>query len=155
MSDDVVELIRAEHERLGALLSVLDPQAPQDADGLRHTWSQAASLLLAHVDAAEEVGFPPALVRSPDAAGRRAAIVADHADIRDAVSAARFHAVGSRGWWLAVEAAHAAARRHVDLAEATLLSLLSDKLTGHERAILGHQWRAFARARALDAGQGE
>jgi len=153
--DDVIELIRAEHQRIRGLLASLDQQSQDDGSNLGHTWSQAAALLLVHIDAAEEVGFPPALVRARDIAGHRAAIIADHADIRDAVAEARFHAVGSRGWWLAVGAVRAAARRHMDLSESTLLRQLGDELSDHERAFLGRQWRAFVLACTLDADQGE
>lgn len=153
MADDVVELILAEHERIRALLLLAGPRAPDDENRLRHAWKQATALLLVHIDAAEEVGFPPSLVRAADVAGSRTAIAADHADIRDAIGAARFHEVGSRGWWLAVEAARAAARRHMDLAEATLLDPLRDELTDQARALVGRQWRAFVLARALDADQ--
>ena len=153
MPDDIADLVRTEHERIRELFTLLRPEEAHDPDALRQAWTEVADLLQVHLDAAEEIGCPPVLARADSIPRRRAEMTADHGDIRDAVYAARFHPVASRGWRLAVGTAQAAAMRHIDLFDTTLLDQIRHHLSQRARKELGRQWRAFAVARALDAGE--
>ena len=153
MSDDIVELIRAEHERIGNLFAALQSEAGLGPGSLRPCWEEVTELLQVHIAAAEEIGYPAVLTSVTDSVQRRADLMADHEDILDAVYTARFHPVASAGWWLAVGAAHVTAAHHAEQDEATIVRPLYALVTQPDRESLGRQWRAFGVAYTLDAGQ--
>lgn len=147
---DIVDLIRAEHERIRYLFARLSRGDAHDADDLTRTWAMLSRLLETHIDAVEEIGYPPVPAAVMDIPRRRAQMAA-HGDIREAMREARLCPVASRGWWLAVRAAWAAAMRHISVTEPTLLDELRQDVPLAARETLAEQWRAFVAARALDA----
>ncbi len=76
--------------------------------------------------------------------------IADHDDIREAISEAALQRVGSVAWWHAVRAVVTSSIEHIDREECDVLaeSLLTVTIT--RRRELGRQWRAFIAAWRLD-----
>jgi hypothetical protein len=82
------------------LSAALDDMARWDGDSgwtLGQAWLRLASLLEAHTLAEEEICYLPMSGCSPYAAEERRAAIADHDDIREAISEAFLHRPGSTG----------------------------------------------------------
>ena len=77
--------------------------------------------------------------------------IADHDDIREAVSEASRQPAGSALWWRAVRAALAASTGYLDHEERGVLAHCLLRLTMSRRLELGRQWSAFIAAWAQDA----
>jgi|GraSoiStandDraft_48_1057284.scaffolds.fasta_scaffold136914_2 hypothetical protein len=150
---DIVELILADHMRIRELLGGLGDMAgdgePGD-DRLAKEWEVLAGLLEVHLDAAEEIAYPALFSGPAHGARPMAQVVADHADVREAMDEARLHPAGSPLWWLAIRAARAAAISHIDAVESGPLARFRWETSPREREILGRQWVGFVTARASD-----
>ena len=107
-----------------------------------------AGLLEVHTRAEEEICFLPMSGPGPEAARRKRDAVADHEDIRAAVSEASLQPVGSAAWWRAAGAALAASAEHFEREERGVLACCS--LTPDQRLELGRQWTAFVAAHRRD-----
>ena len=102
------------------MFALLDEVEPDDARTLTAIWNRLAVLLEGHA-AAEEKFFYPALLKlgtgapGSDSGSREETkdAIKDHNDIRDAVTGASKHRVGSDGWWQAVHAARLANSDHM------------------------------------------
>ena len=150
---DVIELILADHRRIRRLREALHDTVrlggePGPAWVLAHVWQRLAGLLEVHTRAEEEICFLPMSGPGPEAARRKRDAVADHEDIRAAVSEASLQPVGSAAWWRAAGAALAASAEHFEREERGVLACCS--LTPDQRLELGRQWTAFVAAHRRD-----
>jgi hypothetical protein len=147
----------ADHRRIRRLCQALDDAArqvgvPGPDRAPAHIWQRLAALLQAHARAEEEICYLPMFGSGPQAAERRRAAIADHNDIREAISEASLQPAGSGLWWQAVRAALAATAEHLDREGRTILHGRSG-LTMSQRRDLGRQWSEFIAAWTLDAPQ--
>jgi Hemerythrin HHE cation binding domain len=157
---DVIELIMADHRRIRRLCQALDDTARwsggSDPDWIpAHVWQRLASLLEAHVRAEEEICHLPMYGCDPHAAERRREAVADHDDIREAITEAHLRHPGSRLWWMAVSTVLVTTVEHLDREERGPLAASRPRLTMQQRRELGCQYSAFITAWTLDAAAGE
>ena len=91
--------------------------------------------------------------QGPDAAGRRQAM-ADHGDIRRAISAASLQPAGSASWWRAVTVALTTSMDHLDREESGFLAGCLPRMTPDQRRMLGRQWMVLAAARTqIESGE--
>ncbi len=116
-----------------------------------HVWQRLASLLEAHARAEEEICYLPMYRGHAHAAERRREAVADHDDIREAISEARLRRAGSRLWWVAVSAVPAVTIGHLDQEERGPLAASLPRLAMWQRRELGRQYAGFVTAWSLDA----
>lgn len=153
---DIAELIMADHRRIRRLREALE-DAVRCSGGsgpdwvLAHSWQRLAGLLEAHARAEEEVCYLPMFGCGPHAAQQWREAIADHDDIREAVSEASLQPVGSALWWRAVRGALATTAGHLDREECGVLASGLPRLTMSQRRELGRQWCAFIAASAQDA----
>ncbi len=115
-----------------------------------HVWERLAGLLEEHTRAKEEICYLPVLRRLPHATECRQEAIADHEDIREAISEAALQRVGSVPWWRAVRAVVASSIDHIDREETDVLAEFPLTVTITRRRELGRQWRAFIAAWRLD-----
>ncbi len=153
-SADIVELIRADHRRIRRLREALNDAARWGDDSgyawmLAYVWRRLADLLEAHARAEEEICYLPMFGSGPRAAGRMREAIADHDDVRAAISEASLQPVGSALWWRAVRDALSASARHLDRDERG--GLARCELTASQRRELGRQWLGFIAAWRKDA----
>lgn len=153
---DVIELIMADHRRIRRLCRALDDAARwsggSDPDWMpAYVWQRLASLLEAHAQAEEEICYLPMYGRHAHAAERRREAVADHDDIREAITEARLRRPGSRLWWMSVSAVPALTVEHLDREERGPLAASLPRLATRQRRELGRQYAAFLTAWTLDA----
>jgi Hemerythrin HHE cation binding domain len=140
--DDLVELVRGDHARIGRLFKELEEAADNPAR-LAELWTELAEVLPAHVGAYEEICQLPLRRAVPDGAPSTQDIDAQNHDIREAVAEARLQPVGSAQWWLAVRAAQAAADRHIDSVEAVSLPRFARLAPESTRRELGRHWKRY------------
>jgi hypothetical protein len=117
---DITEEIMRQHDEQRHMFGLLDEIEPDDTDTLAAIWNRLTVLLEAHA-AAEEKYFYPVLVEfgagspgtddGPVAEAKDA--IKDHNEIRDAVSEATRHDVGTDGWWQGIRAARLANSDHM------------------------------------------
>ena len=153
---DIMELVLAEHIRIGQLIAELD-RALEDGDpavpgsGPALAWAALARFLEFHLDAAGEITYRALAGGAPGATMAIARAAQADADVRAAVGEARLARPGSRSWLLAVEAASSAAKRHITCLESGPLPRYRHLAAPGARRVLGRQWAAFMTSRALDA----
>jgi Hemerythrin HHE cation binding domain len=148
---DIIELIMADHRRIGRLRGTLYDTTRHDGDHrpdwmLGHVWPRLADLLVAHTHAEEEICYLPLLGCGPQAAGRMRDSVAEHDDIRRVISDASLLLVGSAPWWRAVSIVLAVSAEHLEREERDILPDCLSGLTMRRRKELGRQWCAFIAA---------
>jgi Hemerythrin HHE cation binding domain len=156
---DVVELILADHRRIGRLRDVLYDSGRHDGSigpdwTPGHVWRRLAALLVTHTRAEEEICYLPMLGSRPRASERLRDSMADHADIREVIGEASLQPAGSASWWRAVRTVVAISTEHFEREER---DLLPDGLLGAtmaQRKELGRQWCAFIAAWREDATPG-
>lgn len=140
--DDVITLICDDHVLIRRLFRELKT-AREDASRRCGLWTELAALLLAHLDAAEEICYLPFLNVAPGGLLAIAELRAHRGDICDAVAEARLREEGSSAWWLAARAARDAADRHINYTESCLLPRVRQELPNHTLRELGRQWQRF------------
>lgn len=152
---DIIELIVADHDRIRRLLSAVDDTARYQDDvctgwPLVPVWRRFAELAELHFAAEEEICYLPAF--GSDAAGIAGMqdAIADHDDIREAITETRLAACGSPAWWLAICAARGAALDHMTREERGVLASFSARVTPQTRRELGRDWARFLAARTRD-----
>lgn len=153
---DVIELIRADHRRIRRLCQALDDAARWSGSSgpgwmPAAVWQRLANLLEAHARAEEEICYQPMYGCQAHAAERRREAIADHDDIREAISEARLRPAGSRLWWVAVSAVPAITIGHLDQEERGPLAAGLTRLAMSQRRELGRQYAGFVTAWTLDA----
>jgi hypothetical protein len=116
---DITELILDDHHEQRRLFAILEQINRGDTETLSALWSRLGTFLELHAAAEEEV-FYPALLQAGLAAARAAGVeeetvdaIHDHNEIRDAVSQAAHHPVGSDEWYDAVAGANLANSDHM------------------------------------------
>jgi hypothetical protein len=97
---------------------MLDEVDSSDTATLGTLWGRTAAMLETHARAEEEIFYPELLKlgeRLHDAAEVEETedAIGDHNDIRDGISEAARHDVGSVGWWNGVNAARKANDEHM------------------------------------------
>jgi hypothetical protein len=91
----------ADHRRIRRLCQALDDAARWSGDAdpgsmPGHVWERLAGLLEEHTRAEEEICYLPMLSRLPHATQCRQEAIADHDDIREAISEAALQRVGGQ-----------------------------------------------------------
>lgn len=150
---DIVELIYAEHARIGMLIGKLDSALAADGAGSEPAliWETLAGVLRSHMDAAAEIIYRSRAGAGPDVAPAAGQAPEIDADVCEAVAEAGLFFAGSPMWQLAVHAACGAAASHVACLESGLLTQYQLHTSPEARRSLGRQWIGFMTARALDA----
>jgi hypothetical protein len=115
---DITELILSDHHEQRRMFAMIDDVDPSDTATLTALWTRLAAMLEVHAEA-EELFFYPELL----ALGKRLNddseveetedAIGDHNDIRDGITAAAEHEVGSQDWWAGVNAAREANDEHM------------------------------------------
>jgi hypothetical protein len=115
---DITQLILDDHHEQRRLFAILEEVDRTDTATLSAVWERLAAFLEAHAAAEEEV-FYPELLRVGKGAGGVDPVaetedaIADHNEIRDAVTEVARHEVGSDGWYDAVAKANEANGDHM------------------------------------------
>ena len=152
---DVILLIRADHQRICALLDALHDLtrgrcAGRATASLAGTWRQLRALLGLHTEAEEEICFIALFGQGPEAAAQMREAIADHEDIREAVREADLQPIGSAAWWRTVTAIRRAASQHIAREEQGPLAAFARSAAPGLREELGRQWLSFVAARLRD-----
>ena len=152
---DIIELILADHRRIGHLCHALYDtarydDAPRPDWMLGHVWQRLADLLVVHTQAEEETCYLPLLGTGGQAERMRDSI-ADHEDIRKTIREAAGQPVGSAAWWHTVRTVMAVSAEHLEHEERDVLPVWLAGLSMSRRKELGRRWCAFVAARRPDA----
>jgi len=147
-SDDIVELIMADHRRIARLSRAVYDTARHDGRPgpewmLGHVWQRLADLLVAHIQAEEETWYASVSGAGPQSRARLQDSLADHDGIRGSLGEASALLVGSAPWWHAVNTVIDATTEHRRREERDLLAGYALGLSMSRRRELGRQWNAF------------
>jgi Hemerythrin HHE cation binding domain len=148
---DIIELILADHRRIGRLRHALYDTARHDG-GPRpdwmpgHMWQRLADLLVAHTRAEEETCYLPRFGTGPQVAERIRDSIADHDEIRGIIGEAAVLPAGSAPWWRTVRTVLAVSAEHLEHEERDVLPVWLRGLSMSRRRELGRQWCAFMAA---------
>jgi hypothetical protein len=153
---DIIELILADHRRIGRLCHALYDTAryeggPRPDWMLGHVWQRLADLLVAHTQAEEETCYLPLVGTGASATERIRDSIADHDEIRGIIGEAAVQPVGSAPWWRRVRAVMAVSAKHLEHEERDVLPDCLPGLSMSRRKELGRQWCAFMAAWRPDA----
>jgi hemerythrin-like domain-containing protein len=141
-TDDVVELILADHREFEELLRALRNREEDRATRL----SELADLLVAHAEAEEDEVYPTLERRAPEDAGEIAHGAEEHADGHAALLALLVAADDDTGAFEdTLEELSETVLHHLDEEERDVLNAARENVAPEVRAELG---RAFARRRA-------
>jgi len=116
---DITELILFQHHEQRRIFALLDDIDPGDSETLGAVWSRLAILLEVHARAEEKFFYPRLLTAGKGAGGEDSAAsetkdaIKDHNEIRDGITEAGKHAVGSDQWWKGVIDARTANSDHM------------------------------------------
>jgi hypothetical protein len=147
---DVVELIVAEHRRIGRLCAALDHAVSHPSrlhpDPAGPVWVRLAELLLLHTDAEEKICFPTLFALAGYGSEQIREAIAGLDDIRAAVAEGRRCRLDSPQWQAAVLAVGRAAHKHCASIEHGALPALCRGASPQQRARLARQWAAFMTA---------
>jgi hypothetical protein len=115
---DITELILSDHHEQRRRFAMLDDVDPSDTSTLGALWTRLAAMLEVHAQA-EELFFYPELLRLGERLHDHSEVdetedaIGDHNDIRDGITEAGKHDVGSDGWWAGVNATREANDEHM------------------------------------------
>jgi hypothetical protein len=144
---DVVELIAAEHRRIGRLCAALDHAVSHPSrlhpDPAGPVWIRLAELLLLHADAEEEICFPTLFALAGYGSEQMREALADLDEIRAAVTEGTRCRPDSPQWQAAVVAVGRAAHEHCTSTEHGTLPDLCRGASPQQRARLARQWAGF------------
>jgi hypothetical protein len=144
MSDanlDITALIMDDHEWFRRQFALLDDAA--DREALEAVWEPLATRLETHAQAEETIFYPALLKRGDDADDEADDAIRDHNKIRDAISEAAQHAVGSDAWFDAVGRARTENTEHLGEEEDEGLPDFRKNASRELRARLGQLWLDF------------
>jgi hypothetical protein len=115
---DITELILSDHHEQRRMFAMLDDVERSDTDTLGVLWTRIAAMLETHARAEEEIFYPELLVlgerlRDHSEVEETEDAIGDHNDIRDGITEASRHPVGSDGWWKGVHDARVANDEHM------------------------------------------
>ncbi len=140
---DIIDLIYEDHQWLRTHFFLLD-QATEVPD-LTAIWESLATRLETHA-AAEENVFYPALLKhghAGDPNDETDDAIGDHNAIRDAVTAARAHRVGTKAWYQAVGTARTENGAHLHEEECEAMPDFIKSSTPELRHDLAMAWLRF------------
>lgn len=150
---DITELILSDHHEQRRMFALLD-EIGDDPARLGPVWGRLAILLEVHADAEEQL-FYPRLLHAGTGAGEMDSPAAetkdaihDHNQIRDAISRAARHPVGSKGWWQGVLEARQANSDHMGEEEREALADFRRHASLQLRHDLAVEFAAFEAAHA-------
>jgi hypothetical protein len=115
---DITEVILSDHHEQRRMFAMLDDVDRSDIKTLTVLWDRLSAMLEVHAQA-EELYFYPELLalgrrlRDDSEAEETKDAIGDHNDIRDGITDASRHEVGSEGWWAGVKAARDANDEHM------------------------------------------
>ncbi len=116
---DVTELILFQHHEQRRMFALVDDVERSNVRTLKPVWTQLTVLLEVHAKAEEKFFYPRLLDVGTGAGGEGSAgsetkdAIKDHNEIRDAITEAGRHRVGSDDWWNAVVEARIANSDHM------------------------------------------
>ncbi|MGE5285903.1 MAG: hemerythrin domain-containing protein [Micromonosporaceae bacterium] len=148
---DIVELIRADHQRIRDARQTLLGLAGEHGESARGlalaVWADLAGLIEVHADAEEEICHLSMYGTGPHGLAMIEEAVADLDDIREALREAALQPPCSTGWWRAVAAALTRCAEHCDRQERGINADFQQRASCRLRAKLAAQWVAFTAAR--------
>ena len=151
---DITELILSDHHEQRRMFALLDDLVEADPVQLRSVWERLRILLEVHAEAEECLFYPELLDIGSGAGDKDSAAdetidaVGDHNEIRDAISEADRHSVGSTGWWAGVAATRRANGDHMAEEEREALADFRRSAQPAMRHDLGKLFAAFEAAHA-------
>ena len=156
---DIVDLIRADHQRILRARRALrefagEPGGSSSCGRARAAWADLAALIEVHADAEEEICHLPMYGRSARGLAMIQDAVADLDDIREAVQEAALQPPCSPGWWRAVTAVLSGCAEHCDRQERGVLASFQRSASGPLREGLAAEWLAFTAARREGCSRG-
>jgi hypothetical protein len=115
---DITELILSDHHEQRRMFAMLDDVDRSDTDTLGVLWTRIAGMLETHARAEEEIFYPELLalgerLRDHSEVEETEDAIGDHNDIRDGITEAAQHPVGSDCWWKGVHEARVANDEHM------------------------------------------
>jgi hypothetical protein len=150
---DITELILSDHHEQRRMFAMLDDVDPSDTDTLAGLWARVSAMLETHARAEEEIFYPELLklgerLHDDSEAEETEDAIGDHNDIRDGITQAARHPVGSDGWWKGVRAARVANDEHMGEEEHEGLADFRRHIGLDLRHSLGVRFAAFEAAHA-------
>jgi Hemerythrin HHE cation binding domain len=139
--DDITALILDDHHAFRVGFARLD-----DASGdeeLRSVWEPLSLHLEIHAEAEEQILYPRLLRTGDDAVAETDDAIRDHNKIRDGITEANRHLVGSDEWWAGVWATRRENTEHLAEEEDEVLPDFRKHASRESRAELGAQWLRF------------
>jgi hypothetical protein len=139
--DDITALILDDHHAFRVGFARLD-----DATGdeqLRAVWEPLALHLEIHAEAEERILYPHLLRRGTNAEDETDDAIRDHNKIRDGITEANRHPVGSDEWWAGVWDTRRENSEHLAEEEDEALSDFRRHASLELRAELGARWLVF------------
>jgi hypothetical protein len=148
---DITDVILADHHEQRRMFALLDDVDPADTATLAALWTRLSAMLEVHAQA-EEIYFYPELLRlgerrhEEEEAEETRDAIGDHNDIRDGITEASRHPVGSDGWWKGVHDARVANDEHMGEEEHEGLADFRRHIGLDLRHSLGVRFAAFEAA---------
>jgi Hemerythrin HHE cation binding domain len=151
---DITELILSDHHEQRRMFAMLDDVDPSDTGTLAGVWGRIAAMLETHARAEEEIFYPELLKlgerlhdeSETEETEETEDAIGDHNDIRDGITEAGRHPVGSREWWKGVNAARVANDEHMGEEEHEGLADFRRHVGLDLRHALGVRFAAFEAA---------
>ena len=148
---DITELILSDHHEQRRMFAILDEVDRADAATLVVLWNRISAMLETHARAEEEIFYPELLklgerLHEDREVDETEDAIGDHNDIRDGISEAARHDVGSDGWWKGVNAARVANDEHMGEEEHEGLADFRQHVSLDVRHSLGVRFAAFEAA---------
>jgi hypothetical protein len=148
---DITELILSDHHEQRRMFAMLDDVDPSDTDTLTGLWGRISAMLETHARAEEEIFYPELLklgerLHDDSETEETEDAIGDHNDIRDGITQAARHPVGSDGWWQGVHAARVANDEHMGEEEHEGLADFRRHIGLDLRHSLGVRFAAFEAA---------
>jgi hypothetical protein len=147
---DITDLIFEDHEWFRRQFLYLDEA--KGAEELTAIWEPLATRLDTHAEAEETIFYPQLLRKADDAVEETEDAIHDHNAIRDAISEARRHPVGSAEWFEAVGRCREENGEHLDEEEREGLPDFRKSASVELRHELAMQWLRFYYEHPLGKG---
>ena len=148
---DICELILSDHHEQRRMFAMLDDVPKDDTATLGTLWKRLSTMLEVHAQGEEEL-FYPELLKLGERLHTDAEVeetedaIGDHNDIRDGITEAARHPVGSESWWKGVHAARVANDEHMSEEEHEGLADFRRHVGLDVRHALGVRFAAFEAA---------
>jgi hypothetical protein len=139
--DDITALIMEDHHAFRVGFARLDDA--KGTDELQAVWEPLALHLEIHAEAEERILYPHLLGRGENAEDETDDAIRDHNKIRDGITAANRHPVGSDEWWAGVWHARRENSEHLAEEEDEALPDFRRHATVELRAELARKWLVF------------